>query len=415
MNHLSKAKKTLYIPIEIKSRELESKLLFAYYATKQNYRVIIGEQLAVEKSLSSFAQGIFFSKGYPHSHRKRIISKAKKLGHEIVEMDEEGLIFHNSIDYLKTRMKEDVLKMVSQEFCWGDYQRDLIRAAYPRISSKCTSTGSLRFDLLKPKFRSLYEDETGRLRKKYGEFILINTRFTLYNHINGKKKAEKGSHTDYIRQLYVHFIEMIKKLRKTYPQFKLVIRPHPAEDFQSYRRAFSTDPNVHIIHEGNVIHWILASKLVIHNGCTTGIEASILDKPVISFKPVQSKLYDVALPNEVSLQAFDFQEVCGHIQSILNLQPNVKRTEHLARYYHENGYAYENILELLARCKVTAKPFSTSIVSDVKSKHIKYRFPYFREEEIKRFFYKIDEVEGNKNRVSIRKLSDRLFVIESVK
>ncbi|MFC7322632.1 hypothetical protein [Halobacillus campisalis] len=146
--------------------------LQAYYATKQNYRVIIGEQLAVEKSLSSFAQGIFLSKGYPHSHRKWIISKAKKLGHEIVEMDEEGLIFHNSIDYLKTRMKEDVLKMVSQEFCWGDYQRVLIRGAYPRINSKCTSTESLRFDLLKPKFRILYEDETKRFRKNMENLYL---------------------------------------------------------------------------------------------------------------------------------------------------------------------------------------------------------------------------------------------------
>ena len=38
-------KKTLIIPIEIKSRELIYKLLLACYAINKNYRVLIGESV----------------------------------------------------------------------------------------------------------------------------------------------------------------------------------------------------------------------------------------------------------------------------------------------------------------------------------------------------------------------------------
>src|SRR5690625_4484109 len=116
----------LYLRVEVKVRELDAKLLFAYYAAKRGYRVVIGEHKMVELAAQYYPTGIFFSKGYPKSFRKRIISSAHDHGHEIVELDEEGLMVHDKTDYLNNRMQIDVLQSVTQEYCWGDYQKEMI-------------------------------------------------------------------------------------------------------------------------------------------------------------------------------------------------------------------------------------------------------------------------------------------------
>ena len=68
--------------------------------------------------------------------------------------------------------------------------------------------------------------------------------------------------------------------------------------------AFGGLKNVHVISEGSVIPWLIASKFVIHNGCTTAIESFLLEKHVISYRPYVDALYDLDVPNKISLQVF---------------------------------------------------------------------------------------------------------------
>ena len=42
---------------------------------------------------------------------------------------------------------------------------------------------------------------------------------------------------------------------------------------------------VDVQYEGNASAWMLAADVVLHPGCTTGIEALLLDRPVVSFVP----------------------------------------------------------------------------------------------------------------------------------
>ncbi len=52
----------LYLPVEVKVRELDAKLLLSYYAIQQGYQVIIGDHPVVEESTSYLPAGIFFIK-----------------------------------------------------------------------------------------------------------------------------------------------------------------------------------------------------------------------------------------------------------------------------------------------------------------------------------------------------------------
>jgi hypothetical protein len=63
------------------------------------------------------------------------------------------------------------------------------------------------------------------------------------------------------------------------------------------------------VHEGNIAAWLLAARAMIHNGCTTAVEAAVLGVPAFAFQPVKSELFDTALPNQLSARARTEEEL----------------------------------------------------------------------------------------------------------
>lgn len=412
----------LYLPVEIKIRELDAKLLLAYYAVKEGYSVIIGEHKIVELASTIYPRGIFLSKGYPSGFRKRIITNAKANGHTVVELDEEGLLLNDTSHYLRNRMKPEMLDLVTQEYCWGGFQKEIIASAGPKYEQKCYITGNPRFDLLMPKFNILYKEEAEQLRNKYGEFVLINTRFPTYNSSRGMKNDTAGSM--YFKNLYECFIDMTIAMCEKFPETNFIIRPHPGENSESYRRAFSSYNNVHVIHEGNIIKWLLAGKVVIHNSCTSSIEAFLLGKPIISYTPVTSNEYDVQLPNQLGMEAVNIKEVQILLEDVINnnksansyYKKQMSQGENVLTHYYarsEKEYSYETILRLL---NIISFPLDPQNFAPVKknlylkeNKQVKHFFPSLSKEEIQNFFKKIDELEINRSCISIKRIGKNLF------
>ena len=64
----------------------------------------------------------------------------------------------------------------------------------------------------------------------------------------------------------------------------------------------------------------MAAKALIHNGCTTGVEAYVLDTPAISYRASVSEDYDRAyhdLANRLSHQCFNLEELLERLGEIL--------------------------------------------------------------------------------------------------
>ncbi|MFD1446463.1 surface carbohydrate biosynthesis protein [Oceanobacillus profundus] len=418
-------KRWLYLPVEVKVREMDAKLLLAYYAVKEGYQVIIGEHKMVELASTVYPAGVFFSKGYPRGFRKRIITNAKNSGHTVVELDEEGLLLNNKTQYLRNRMVSDMLDLVTQEYCWGGFQKEVIVSANPRQEQKCYIVGNPRFDLLTPKFNILYKEEAEQIRNEYGEFVLINTRFPNYNSFNGMKNDTIESM--YYKKLYYSFVEMTKAMCREFPNTNFVIRPHPGENFESYRNTFSSYHNVFVVHEGSIIKWLLAAEVVIHNGCTSSIEACLLEKPIISYIPTTASENDVLLPNQLGMMAVNTKEVHVLLEKILNMNyffDNNSRKQisqdknSLTPFYKwpDKRFSYESILQLLNNIQLPRVPktFSPSkkTLSLKENRKVKYFFPSLFKEEIKHYFEKIDEIEDEKSRISIKRIGKNLFEIQ---
>lgn len=359
---MSNFKGWLYLPVEIKVRELDAKLLLAYYAAREGYRVIIGEHRMVELASRTYPKGIFFSKGYPEGFRKRIITEAKSNGHILVELDEEGLILNNTTQYIDDRMRLDMLHLVTQEYCWGKFQKETISNAAPSFASNCHIVGHPRFDLLTPKFKALFKKEVEQIKNKYQEFILINTRFSLYNSVSEKKNQNTDGLTLYIKRLYYYFLDLVKAMCERFPDTNFIVRPHPGESANAYREAFSKYHNVHVIHEGNIVKWLMAAKVIVQNGCTSSIEAFLIGRPIISYIPIISEKYDVEFPNELGIKARNTKEVNSLLENIMNKpwtehnyeQQRKESEKYLHKYYKapNQEFSYVEIIRLLDTIKL---------------------------------------------------------------
>ena len=343
---MSTETRLLLIPVENQVRELDPKLLLACIAAQRGFSSIIGSRRELEFRIDSYPKSIYLSKSM--TKRSRLFFRmARKFGHDVVTWDEEALVHLPPEIYFSRRLHPESIKHVSHLFAWGPDNVELWKQ-YPELPEHIPihSVGNPRTDMLRPEMHPFYKKEVQALRDKYGDFILINTNF---NHVNafgpdmnlfqpvqneGEPpkfgRAASGMTREYADGLWQQkhavfksFQEIIPKLDQAFPDLNIVIRPHPTERHDVYNNIAARCSRVHVTNEGNVVPWILATRVVLHNGCTTGVEAFVMQIPAISYRQSISDEVDngfYRLPHAVSHQCFDFEELQDLLQRIFSGQ-----------------------------------------------------------------------------------------------
>jgi surface carbohydrate biosynthesis protein len=335
-------KKLLLIPVENQVRELDPKLLLACIAARRGFSSVIGSRRELEFNIDTFPSSIYLSKSM--TIRSLLFFQiAHKFGHEIVTWDEEALVHLPPDIYFSRRLNPKAIKYVSHLFAWGHDNAELWHqyAQMPN-GTPIHITGNPRSDMLRPEIRSFYAKKAAELRKSYGDFILINTNF---NHVNafgsdmnlfkpvktpGETpkfgRAARGMTRKYAEGLRDHklavfkdFQNLIPALDKEFSDYTIIVRPHPTENSDIYRGIAARCERVLVTNEGNVVPWLMATKVLIHNGCTTGVEAYVLRVPAISYRTTVNADYDdgfYRLPNMLSHQCFTFDELQKMLQRV---------------------------------------------------------------------------------------------------
>jgi surface carbohydrate biosynthesis protein len=269
---------------------------------------------------------------------------AHKLGHTNVAWDEEALVHLPPDTYFSRRLSPEALAHVSHLFAWGEDNAELWRK-YPELPTGLPIhiTGNPRNDLLRSEIRPYYEKDVNEIRSTFGDFILINTNF---NHVNaflpgrnlflpteksGKEprfgRAARGMTRDYAEGLrkfkqatFEGFQKLIPVLEKAFPSHTIIVRPHPTESHEAYRQVAEQCKRVEVTNKGNVVPWLMAARALIHNGCTTGVEAYVMRVPAISYRATINEEYDYgfyALPNQLSHQCFNISQIEQTLGKIL--------------------------------------------------------------------------------------------------
>jgi surface carbohydrate biosynthesis protein len=346
------------IAIETISREETSKMLLANFLVAANYAVFVGSKSAISDILSHTENFSLYEKSSARS-KEGYFESIKNRGHSIFINDEEGLIYFNKDIYLHRRLSKTAYEFVDRFYCWGNDQKKILNEWDCNDSKKTLLTGNPRIDLLREDF-SYSNKKISSIKKKLGSFILINTKFGYSNNKIGFKKFIKDnrrsgvitkvddlknriSYYHYQKKLQKYFVEMILQISEKNPDTKLVVRPHPSENVEYWNRIFKKNNNIIVDSSGEAYVWIKAASVVIHNGCTTAIEA-ILEKNtmVISYEPFNSGIFSIDLPSKVSIRVKTVEAILDLIDKRQDPSPVSSDKFNISEYVHIDTDSYSS-------------------------------------------------------------------------
>ncbi|HEX2889728.1 surface carbohydrate biosynthesis protein, partial [Vineibacter terrae] len=326
------ARAYVIIPSENQSREFDAKLLLACAVAERGFSSIVGSRNDIHMQIARLPRSIYVGKDI-RSSSNRISGILKRLGHVIVALDEEALVYFTHQTYLTARVAPPAFQATAALMAWGPDNAEAWRESPHYLGTPIYETGNPRVDMMRPELRPFFAADVEALKRRFGRFVLINTNFGTLNHffpnLTSMKAPERSDapppSADWATGLAYHrygifwaFQKLVPVLAARHPDTAIVVRPHPSENHETWRRVAQGIPNVHVLHEGNVIPWLLASQTVIHNGCTTGIEAYVLGGRPIAYRPLTSEKYDLKLPNSVSHEVFDEAELLAVVDAILD-------------------------------------------------------------------------------------------------
>jgi surface carbohydrate biosynthesis protein len=369
----------LLIPVENQVRELDPKLLLACVAARRGFTSVIGSRREMEMLIDSFPRSIYLSKSMT-VRSLLFFWVAAKYGHEIITWDEEALVHLPPETYFSRRLHPAAIRYVSHLFAWGEENAELWRQ-YPELPRGIPIhvTGNPRSDMLRTQMHPYYAADVAAIRREFGNFILVNTNF---NHVNafgadmnlfkparrpGERprfgRAARGMSREYAEGLRDHkqavmadFERMIPLLEDSFPEVTVVVRPHPTESHDVYRRLAEGCRRVRVTNQGNVVPWLLSARALIHNGCTTGVEAFELGVPALSYRATVNDTYDngfYRLPNAVSHNCFGFDALRQTLRGVLDggvTAPDTEERRRLVRHHlaaQDGPLACERILDVL--------------------------------------------------------------------
>ncbi len=352
---------TICIPIETSVRELDGKLLLATLLLDANYEVLIGGRSQTKKYALAKGNCIYLAKSLTIAEVK-FYKDLKKRNCLICLLHAEGGIYSkdmtNSIHYSYPKELNEFIDLI---FVYGQAVKDKLVEIFPYLNNKIVVTGDPRFDLLKEKYHSLYEREIQDLRTQYGQFILINTSFGISNHLLGDKYAynlleNTLDFTENQRSLLIRkmnsfkeivasFIELITYLSCNLQGYNIIVRHHPEENMDTYKKVTTGLKNVHVVHEGNVVKWIIASEGTIHYDCTTGVESFMAGKKTLSYAIDIDEEITAWLPLYVSsisnskegILSLIKEEDVNETNGITEDQKRKTLSEYLYNVYHESS------------------------------------------------------------------------------
>ena len=312
----------IYFILEIKKRELLSRIFATIHLLNKNFEVVIGKKYSFQNYYKFLKNGIYLFKGFGPKNLY-LLKKIKSDGNQVVGMDEEGLMISNHREIKDGgRINKNCMELADLFFCWGEYHKEQILKLYPNYADKIRSIGNLRLDVAKENLNKMLENETFEIKKKYNEFILLTTKFSSINNSGYKKFSDTREFPfrEYIfqKKIMEKTIEFLKLFDKE--KIKLVLRPHPVEN-RNFWVSFLKENNLNnIILADDYFQtnsYLNACKLNISSNCTTSLEAVMLNKKTINFTPYRDDLIEFELFNKISFNCHsveDLIQICKNFE-----------------------------------------------------------------------------------------------------
>jgi surface carbohydrate biosynthesis protein len=276
--------------VENAHREMESRILIGLRLREKGIGVVIGQQWGIWSRLRDIPSSVLMFKGL-NAPQVRAMAVARDASHTVVAIDEES--FGLSPEAAAAEISPGCC--ADRVYIASEHQTDAVGAALSS-DTEVRAVGNPRADLLLTP--ALYQAESDAIREELGDFVLVNTNTSAVN-------PRMGTILDYVASLdsvgfdlvadgaYVrdHLaqdranIRLVRRFIDAAPEGqKIVVRPHPGERAETWQKLYQGAPNVHVRAGGNLLPWLHAARMVVHTGCTTGLEAHLMGKPSVALQ-----------------------------------------------------------------------------------------------------------------------------------
>ena len=392
----------IYILIEVAKRELDSKIYLALMLTKLGFEVAIAKKSRLYEKLDLIDPGIIFFKSFGPKY-ENIIKKIRQNNHEVTGIDEEGLQFRSKELLIgKLRFSKEVVKDSKVIYCWGDKSKKIYKNFIKNKNLNIIKSGNPRIDLIK-ETNKIYKVQAEKLKIRFGKFILIPTQFLqanpsakeianvknpnvsytadvsvsekeISNFVNVKiKKLERDK--NYQKKSFQFYDKLYSFLNKNHSNRLFIVRPHPGENLEYYKKLDKKYSNIKVTFESTPINpWILASELVISNNCTTAIEAFFIKGGSINYIPYKDLKSEYFLNKNISLEIRKLKQLSKVLNNNLVYKKKItKKNVKILKSFIEN---YNSINSSKVIGKSLKKFYKENIFKKEKENYIKRYFYY---------------------------------------
>jgi surface carbohydrate biosynthesis protein len=323
---MSEISSTAYLLIESAGRELDSRLLMAMAALERGIDVVIGQQWHLLENIGDLPKGVVLFKTMDKRQFEGMNWAVRKHGHLAVVCHEEALGV-SDVDFVGREIHVPIMDVCELLLAQGEVHRKSIEERTGLPSQRAPVVGNPRMDLLRPELRGLQQAAADELRQKADRPIaLLNSNCSGANHawfdvpqykglcrqigwigdesdLESERLFERHIRTDLANMEALR--QVAHALARARPDILVLVRPHPNEKLDHWVETCRPFPNIKLSRQGSHLSAILASDVMLSAGCTTGIEAEMLDVPAISIRAEGSSdfMFNIFAANFVNMVA----------------------------------------------------------------------------------------------------------------
>ena len=361
MPHAAAIAPVLYLPIEHVQRELDGKLLLAIEAVRRGYTVVVGEHERLNRRIALLPAGAYLYKDCASWQAAKLFPRLQQAGHKVLALDEEGLIFRSEEAYLRDRVDSTAVRHLDLLFAWGDVQKQVLLKKNEVRPESIRVVGNPRLDLCR------LTPATHHSRPPFR--LLVNTRFTIVNSIKStaqtldalrrlgviRNPQDEDFYAAFVARdtiLIKAFVDAVRQLAQQGNRIDIIVRPHPGEATSYYASAFAGLDNVRVDNRTSLTEQLSWADLVLHEGCTTAIEAALMGIPSVALSPTPPLSEPLGVPNSFSecytLASDAVARINELVRTNTSFSPSLDASAMRALENAQGAYAFERICDELA-------------------------------------------------------------------
>lgn len=245
---------------------------------------------------------------YVRENNRDLLARYRALGSRIVILDSEGSAGRSAQDYSRLVSRMEPGALVDDYCVWGRSRYEALLATGALPAQRVHLTGCPRYDFCAPPWTAALPPTPVP-----AGFILVNTNFPLPNP-RFAANAEEERRTlqrvwadeSYVAAVYRDaqhafdgMLRAIEALAQRFSAHPVVVRPHPFESVAPYEK-LRHPGNLQVRQEGTSLQWIRAASMLVHQNCSTALEAAMLGREPLSLEWLSTEALRLPGPSAVS-------------------------------------------------------------------------------------------------------------------